>query len=117
MGFVVGEVLAEDIDSGTFGEVVYTISGLGSEKYVVLKVITILSLWHTLIAYELVFPLSSFEINSTSGVIKTLSRLDRELRQEPFNLMVTATDQDETVASRNQVSVPLTITGMLHKLC
>ena len=55
MGFVVGEVLAEDIDSGTFGEVVYTISGLGSEKYVVLIVITILSLWHALIAYELVF--------------------------------------------------------------
>lgn len=34
-GFVVGEVFAEDIDSGTYGEVVYSISGPGSEKYVV----------------------------------------------------------------------------------
>ena len=34
-GFVFGEVFAEDIDSGTYGEVVYSISGRGSEKYVV----------------------------------------------------------------------------------
>ena len=56
---------------------------------------------------------SSFEINATSGIIQTSSQLDRELRQEAFNLMVTATDQDENVANRNQVSVPLTITGRL----
>ena len=31
-GFIVGEVFAEDIDSGVFGEVMYSISGLGSQK-------------------------------------------------------------------------------------
>ena len=34
-GFIVGTVFAEDIDSGTFGEIMYSISGLGSEKYVI----------------------------------------------------------------------------------
>lgn len=33
VGFIVGEVFAEDIDSGTYGEIVYSISGPGSEKY------------------------------------------------------------------------------------
>lgn len=55
---------------------------------------------------------SSFEINATSGVISTSSRLDRELRPDPFNLIVIATDRDESVADRNQVSVSLTIYGM-----
>lgn len=54
----------------------------------------------------------SFEINATTGVITTSTQLDRELRPEPFNLMVTATDQDESVVDRNRVSVPLTITGI-----
>lgn len=31
----VGVVFAEDIDTGTFGEIVYSISGFGSEKFVV----------------------------------------------------------------------------------
>ena len=57
----------------------------------------------------------SFAINATSGVISTSSQLDREQRAEPFNLLVTATDQDETVANRNQVSVSLIITGLSFK--
>ena len=32
VGFTVGEVFASDIDSGTFGDIMYSISGLGSEK-------------------------------------------------------------------------------------
>ena len=36
VGFTVGEVSAEDIDSGTFGQIMYSISGLGSEKYVMM---------------------------------------------------------------------------------
>ena len=33
---IIGEVFAEDIDSGTFGEILYSISGLGSEKYAII---------------------------------------------------------------------------------
>ena len=35
VGTTVGVVFAEDIDTGTFGEIVYSISGFGSEKCVV----------------------------------------------------------------------------------
>jgi hypothetical protein len=45
-------------------------------------------------------------------VITTSSLLDREQSAEPFNLLVIATDQDESVTNRNQVSIPLVITGM-----
>lgn len=122
LGTIVGEVFAEDIDTGTFGEIVYSISGFGSEKSVIeiiIYVITMASyqtaclkttLLHCTITF--IFSLGSFEINVTSGVISTSSQLDREQRVAPFNLLVTATDQDESVANRNQVSAPLVITGM-----
>lgn len=35
VGTIVGVVFAEDIDTGTFGEIVYSISGFGSEKFVI----------------------------------------------------------------------------------
>ena len=35
VGTIIGEVFAEDIDTGTFGEIVYSISGFGSEKSVI----------------------------------------------------------------------------------
>ena len=35
VGTIVGEIFAEDIDTGTFGEIAYSISGLGSEKCVI----------------------------------------------------------------------------------
>lgn len=37
VGTAIGEVLAEDIDSGTYGEILYSISGLGSEKCVIMS--------------------------------------------------------------------------------
>lgn len=39
VGTIVGEVFAEDIDTGTFGEIAYSISGLGSEKCVINNII------------------------------------------------------------------------------
>lgn len=35
VGTIIGEVYAEDIDTGTFGEIVYSISGFGSQKCVI----------------------------------------------------------------------------------
>ena len=35
VGTIIGEVYAEDVDTGTFGEIVYSISGFGSQKCVI----------------------------------------------------------------------------------
>jgi len=81
-GSTVGVVTAADRDSGTFGEVRYSLSGPGNEN---------------------------FYINSTTGEIKTTNVLDREAVGQ-FSLVATAVDGDTDPVGRRSSTVPVIVT-------
>ncbi len=87
VGVLVGVVSANDIDSGTFGQVQYTLDGPGA---------------------------NSFIINGSTGEIRTVVTLDRESRPESFDLVASATDQDQNSVDRNIGRAQVIITSKSH---
>lgn len=106
IGTLVGEVLATDIDSGTFGQIEYTLFGPADviSKYVRNGYSNM-----PLLQYIQYF---SFWINSSTGEIYVLASIDREQTPGPLQFEVIASDLDSNITLRNTDNTSVTVTGI-----
>ena len=91
---VIGQVQATDADSGTFGQIEYSLS-VPSSRYLKAKKAIIL----------INCKLCSLQVNRSTGEISSIANIDQN-----FSIVIIASDLDSNLTQRNTNAVNVTIT-------